>query len=211
MIAVVVTVLFAITGAYCLVRVAVGYSWIDRVSNGVHVVMSLVMLAMPWPWVSVFATAAQIAFFTAAALWYVYLALFDVHADAGPGEGHHRGPALLWYHAGMMAAMVWMAVAMTPFAAQPQMPGMDMSHMQMTMSSGSGMTAMTAGQPWAITITWVFGILFCLATLWFLIRLVRQAIAADSLSGREGVVLLDSLVSAVMAAGMAIAFLILMT
>lgn len=211
MTAVVVTVLFAVAGAYCAIRVVVGWSWIDRLSNGVHLVMSLVMLAMPWPWASVFPTAAQIVFFTAAGLWYVYLGLFDAHADAGPGEGHHSGPALLWYHAGMMAAMVWMAVAMTPFAAQAVMPGMSMSHREMTMSAGSGITGMTGGQPWAIAISWIFGILFCLATLWFLIRLIRQGIAAESLSGRNGVMLLDSLLSAVMAAGMALAFLLLMT
>lgn len=208
-VAVLITVLFAVVGLYCLLRTATGFSWIDRVSNAVHVLMSLVMALMPWGPYAVIPAAAQITFFSLAALWYAYLALFDPHADAGPGESHHRGPALIWYHAGMMAAMVWMAVAMTPMSPSMSMGGMDMSGMQMPTAGGA--MAMTGSTSWAMAVAWVLGGCFILATAWFLVRLVRQAVVAEALRGRTLITILDSAVSALMAAGMALTFLVLMT
>lgn len=208
-VSVLVTVLFAIVAAWSIVRLVVAYSWIDRVSNGLHVVMAVVMILMPWSAYAKLPAVAQIVFFSAAALWYVYLALFDPHAQAGPGEGHHRGPALLWYHAGMMASMVWMAIAMTPLTTS-SMPGMSMSGMDMG-SGHSGAMAMTGSAQWAVSLSWVFGILFGLAAIWFIFRLGVLAVATDDFRGHAFIQILDSAASVLMAAGMGIAFIFLMT
>lgn len=220
--AVLVTVLFALVAAWNLARLAIGYSWVDRLSNGVHLVMAGTMLLMPWAAYGHLPASAQIVFFTAAALWYVYLALFVPHAQAGPGEGHHDGPALLWYHAGMMAAMVWMAVAMSPVPGVAMagadggskhgmagMPGMSMGDA----SSGGADSAMmmTGSAHWAVVISWVLGVLLGVAAVWFLVRLIRQAIAADEFRGRPLIRVVDSLANVLMAAGMGAAFVFLMT
>ncbi|HEY4152663.1 MAG TPA: DUF5134 domain-containing protein [Pseudolysinimonas sp.] len=199
--ALLVSILFGVTGAYYLVRTVIGFSWPDRISNLTHVPMSIVMVAMPWPWVSVFPTVLQITVFTLAALWYMFLIVFGSTAPTDP-RGHHTSPAVLRYHGGMMAAMVWMAVAMSPNGpAMSDTPGM-------SMSAGSGLTSMTGSEPWGIAISTGLGVLFAIAAIWFILRLIRLA------SGRHGssdaVRILDAAASVLMGAGMSIAFLALM-
>ena len=63
------------------------------------------------------ARARQVVVFSAGAFWYAGLALFRPDGGRAPGRrplshGTHGGR--LWYHAAMMLAMVWMAVAMIP-------------------------------------------------------------------------------------------------
>jgi Domain of unknown function (DUF5134) len=202
-----VTVIFALVLVHAVVRAVVAFGWVDRVSNLVHAVMAVVMLAMPWSWYAVFPVAAQIAFFTAATFWYLYLALFRPSVAAAPATDHHRHPAVLVYHAVMMLAMVWMAVAMTPVAAASGMDDMG----GMSMGHGTDSMPMTGSADWALVITWAFGLLFVVAALWFLIAALRRAITATRLSGHAGIVILDTLATALMAAGMACSFLLLMT
>ncbi|MES1211998.1 MAG: DUF5134 domain-containing protein [Leifsonia sp.] len=200
--ALLVSSIFAITGTYYVVRTLIGFSWPDRISNLTHVPMSVVMVAMPWPWVSVFPTIAQITVFTLAALWYAFLVLFRSTAPSDP-HGHHTSPAVLRYHGGMMAAMVWMAVAMSP--AGPTTDGMP----GMVMYAGSGARSMTGSALWGIAISSVLGALFAAAAVWFVVRLALLA------GGRRGafdlVRVLDAAASVLMASGMSIAFLVLMT
>lgn len=210
--AIAVSVLFAIVGAYCLVRTVVGFSWTDRVSNGIHAVMSVVMLAMPWAWYAAIPAIAQIAFFTAAAFWYVYLALFRPHADAGMDHAHHRSPIVLAYHAMMSVAMVWMAVAMTSTlpaggSAPGHVHGTDAAD---TAEDMDAMATMTGGLAWAVPISVAFGILFALAAAGFLVVALRRAYRAASFTRGATVGILDSFASTLMAAGMALAFLGLM-
>jgi hypothetical protein len=201
--ALLVSIIFGITGGYYLIRTIVGFSWPDRISNLTHVPMSIVMVAMPWPWISVFPTVLQITVFTLAALWYLFLVLFRSTAPTDP-HGHHTSPSVLRYHGGMMAAMVWMAVAMSPNGpAVSDVPGMSMS-----MNAGSGLMSMTGSAPWGVAISATLGVLFAIAAVWFVVRLIRLA------SGRNGsfdaVRVLDAAASVLMAAGMSIAFLVLM-
>lgn len=200
-----VTVIFSATGMYCVIRTALGFSALDRVNNGVHVLMSATMALMPWPAYAVIPSALPIAAFTAAALWYVYLAIFVREPTLDPIASHHAAsPVLLGYHAVMMAGMVWMAVAMTPVADGTG--SMSMSGMRL-----HGSSAMTGSAGWAVDVSIAWGAGFALAAIWFLVRLVRQGVAASALTGRAGVALLDTLLSLVMAAGMSLAFLLLMT
>jgi hypothetical protein len=202
--ALLVTSLFAITGGYYLVRTVIGFSWPDRISNLTHVPMSIVMLAMPWPWVSVFPTVLQIDVFTLAALWYAFLVLFRSTAPSDP-HGHHTDPAVLRYHGGMMAAMVWMAVAMSP--GGPIAGGT--TGMSMSMPVGSGSTAMTGSAAWGIAISTVLGGLFAAAAVWFVVRLIL--LAGGWRGPFDAVRVLDAAASVLMATGMSIAFLVLMT
>lgn len=202
--ALVVSILFAITGTYYLVRTIIGFSWPDRISNLAHVPMSIVMVAMPWPWVSAFPTVLQITVFTLAALWYVFLVLFRSTAPSDP-SGHHTSPSVLRYHGGMMAGMVWMAVAMSPNApVTSDEPGMSMS-----MSAGSGWTSMTGAAPWGIVISTVLGALFAIAAAWFIVRLIR--LAGGRLGEVGAVRIMDAAASVLMGSGMSIAFLVLLT
>lgn len=204
-----VTALFSVTTAYCLVRTVLGFSLLDRLSNGTHVLMSAAMALMPWPAYLAIPPALPIAVFTAAALWYVYLAIFVREPTLDPIASHHTAsPVLLVYHAAMMATMVWMAVAMTPVshdAGSMHMHGMDMHGMDMTSMD------MTGSAGWAIGASIGCGIGFAIAAGWFLVRLIRQGVAATSFAGRAGIALLDTLLSLLMAAGMSLAFLLLMT
>jgi len=138
------------------------------------------MVAMPWPWVWVFPTILQITVFTLAALWYAFLVLFGSTAPSDP-HGHHTSASVLRYHGGMMTAMVWMAVVMSP--------------------GGS--------VPWGTTVSTVLGVLFVIAAGWFVVRLILLA------GGRRGEIdavrILDAGASVLMASGMSIAFLVLVT
>jgi hypothetical protein len=172
--------------------------------------MSIVMLAMPWPWYSAIPTALQIVVFTFVAGWYVYLALFTPRAQLTALGGDHRGGWFVWYHAAMMTAMVWMAVAMTPRTPVQAMgmAGMDHTH---RMQPGAGSPMMTGSQPWAIPISWVAGVLFAVSALLFLVWFTAQASRVPIRAHRAvSVDLADTGADGVMAAGMATAFLALM-
>lgn len=206
------TVLFAATGIYCLWGAVTAHRLESRVGFGVHLLMSLVMLAMPWSWYTRIPTWAVVTVFAAAALWYVYLAGAGSHGGDPEAEAsHHGGPRGALYHAGMMASMVWMAVAMGAMARSPAvgamggdvtgthaMPGMEMSgadHAQMV-----GLT--TPGR----TLSIVLGILFAGAAVSFLARLIRSRTEPATRSSHRGYLLLNT----VMAVGMALSFLVLM-
>lgn len=202
------SVLFGVAAIYFLFRILVARTGIERIHNGVHVAMSVVMLAMPWSWYDAIPAALQIVFFTAAAGWYVYLLLFLPRAGAAAEVGDHRRGWLVWYHAAMMTAMVWMAVAMTARTPSPVMGMSGMDHAQHLPSGGAQMTGM---QPWAVPLSWVAGIFFAVSAVlflgWFIAQAGRHpsrppAVASAGLADTGSYVL--------MAAGMATAFLVLM-
>lgn len=105
-----VTVGFAGTGCWFLVRGVRGASVADRISAVAHVVMSAGMIAMAWPWGMSLPVAAQVVVFSAAALWFCALLLGWMPSECREGRHAHA------HHALMMGAMVWMLVTM------PDMP-----------------------------------------------------------------------------------------
>lgn len=143
------------------------------------------MIAMPWMWGMSIPVPLSVAVFTAAALWYAFRALFRPASAAGPGDGHpHHGPVLLWYHAAMMAAMVWMAVLMS-MVGIVSLPG------------------------WSIALSVSFVLLFAVATLWYLVRLVR-APTGDPRAHPALPPAFDTLLSFAMAIGMGAGFLLML-
>ena len=111
------SVLFAVSGAWYLAilvrpraRGVAGY----RESAGacLHVLMSVAVVVMCWPWGERFPAIAQVTVFTAAAAWFARQALF--------GGDALRVRCANWYHAATMAAVVWIAVLMSAPATARQ-------------------------------------------------------------------------------------------
>ncbi|QGN32177.1 DUF5134 domain-containing protein [Microlunatus sp. Gsoil 973] len=220
-----VIVLFAATGGYYLVRVVRDRNRNDRVVDGSHLLMSILMIMMPLGWSVRVPAGVQILLFTAAALWYAYLFLFRPRAIFETIDSHHSGRPRLAYHSVMMLAMVWMAVIMAPLpgagraaaataggsgsavsaASRMQMPGMGMTMSGTTTSPKSPAGAIgpsaPSAHPWADPVSIMIGIGFVAATLWYVIGFVRIGAAAGAVDRRR---LADTGVAALMAAGMAL-------
>ena len=217
---------FAVLGAVSLIAALRARGTADRISYGLHVLMSAGMVAMPWAWGMSIPVPLSVAVFTAASLWYAYQALFRPASAAGPGDGHvHHGPVLLWYHAAMMAAMVWMAVLMSIMADLSGMGGDGHSAMagMSGMSGGAPMAGMTDSAPtagmsmadtvslpvWSIALSLAFVLLFAVAAVWYLVRLVR-APSGDPRAHPALPPVFDTLLSFLMAIGMGAGFLLML-
>ncbi|WP_233551129.1 DUF5134 domain-containing protein [Amnibacterium setariae] len=202
--ATVATTLFGVLALWFAGRVVANRDVPDRVSNLLHLAMSGAMVAMPWSWAA--PALPQVVVFSAGAFWYAGAALFRPAADAGLGVGHgaHGRIAGLWYHAGMMLAMVWMAVAMIPGApsAHEDMAGMGG---MAGMSHGAG-AVMTGDVPWALAVSIALGTLFVGAAVWLAGLLVREAAGPA-----RRLEVADLAASTAMAAGMAYVLLVLAT
>lgn len=186
--------------------------------DALHVLMGVAMIAMLWSWGSAIPVMAYVLVFTAAALWFVARALFiPSTAGAAIGDppvapGHHGFVGMAWYHAAMMASMVWMAVGMAvamstlptasstaPSTAMDSMPGMSMPGMNMGPVSGSGMSGMSMSttQSWIRVPNILLAVGFVVAAIWLVAAGVR---------GRGRHSLIAGALSGLMAVGMAGAF-----
>ena len=201
------------------------------VSIGLHVLMCLAMISMLWPWGTRVPVIALVTVFTAGAAWFAGLALFRVR-EAGHGLGHAIGRFAGWYQAGMMGAMVWMAVAMSAatapaglLAAGQAQGASGMSAMSgMSMGTATGATgtstatgatgtsatlsAFTLGHSlgWVGTVCLALGVVFFAAGAWFAVAALRALAAPDLARRRTGSTVHDGM-GALMAAGMGVALL----
>ncbi len=199
------------------------------ISIGLHVLMCLAMISMVWPWGTRVPVIALVTVFTAGAAWFAGLALFRVRA-AGHDLVHAAGRFAGWYQAGMMGAMVWMAVAMSAATApagllaagaagQASSGGMSgMSGMSMGASSASStsgtigtsatLSALTLGHPlgWVGTVCLALCVVFFAAGAWFAVAALRALAAPDLAGHRTGSTVHDGM-GALMAAGMGVALL----
>ncbi|MGT2426214.1 DUF5134 domain-containing protein [Amnibacterium kyonggiense] len=201
----VASALFGVLSVWYAGRAVGGRDLPDRISNLLHLLMAGAMTAMPWPWAV--PALPQVVVFSVGAFWYVGVALFRPAADAQLGVGHagHGGAAGLWYHAAMLLAMVWMAVAMVPAAPGDTMAGMTGMTGMAGMAHGAG-ASLTGWVPWALAASIALGAAFAGAAVVLLVQLIRAAAGA---AHRTEVA--DLAASAGMAAGMSYAFLVLMT
>lgn len=211
-IAVLLTVLFTLTGAAGIYRSIFAMDAIDRVSNFIHLMMSVAMLSMPWSWgLKVFPAVEQIVVFSLAAALYLALLIIRPQAVAGPTAGHHSKPTLLAYHAAMMGSMIVMGVMMLDMGGMSDMDGVSGGNSDMkvlggmthpsTHSSGMSMHLST----WETVLSIMLGGGFVIATLWFLVDLARGLRTSQQrTSDRRRT--FDTSVSVLMAAGMSVAF-----
>jgi len=210
--------LFALTGGYYLVRLVRDRTWDDRILDTTHLLMSVLMIMMPLGVSTRIPAAVQILVFTAAALWYAYLILFRPSAVSETVGSHHSGRPRLLYHAGMMLAMVWMAVIMAPLpgtgAAGVQsmpsmsMPSMSMPGMSMAGTGAAPTAADTAVHGWSDPVSIMIGIGFAVATIWYAVRFVLVGGSPGPTDVRK---LADNGAAALMAAGMALSNLVVIT
>ena len=219
------SVLFAVTGAWYLtvlvhsrLRGVVGYG--ESVSAALHVLMSVAVIAMFWPWGARFPAIAQVTVFTAAAAWFAGQALFSGDAL--------RARCANWYHAATMAAVAWIAVVMsapatavTAVAAtagsgsmSADMGGMDMGGMDMggaaSASPGTGIaggpgTATTMAIGWAGPVCLVLAAGFFAIAAWYAFAALRP-LATPGARNPSGTLSRD-LASALIAVGLAVSLL----
>lgn len=106
------TLVFSATAVYAVLRLLRDGKPILIVGNALHLVMSLVMIAMCWPWWTIIPAFPQLLVFGAGTVWFVTIAV---------AQGRRRisraavGGHSAWHqvaHAVMMLAMVWMVLAM---------------------------------------------------------------------------------------------------
>ncbi|TDV44267.1 DUF5134 domain-containing protein [Actinophytocola oryzae] len=165
------TVVFAVTGIYSLARLAAVLAGEgtpeDRLVELFHLVMSLAMVGMAWAFVGGPETTggrAQIVFFGAFTIWFVYRAATHSRLTNG-------------YHFVMAAAMTWMVAAMPLMmgtsggssgggghhgsAAPSEMPGMD------------GPATVTPTPGWVTAVTIGFAVLLPAAAGWWALRVLR--------------------------------------
>lgn len=206
---------FALTGGYYLFRLIRDPGWNDRILDATHLLMSVLMMTMPLGWSTRIPAGLQIVLFTAAALWYAYLLMFRPYAVSETVGSHHAGRPRLLYHVGMMLAMVWMAAIMAPLpgsaASASTMPDASMEGMIMPgmgPAHGASGAVVAPVHGWAHPVSVMLGIAFGLATVWYVVRFVITGGAAGRPDGRK---LADNGAAALMAAGMALGNLLVLS
>lgn len=155
------TVVFAVSGLYCLWRVASGRGrGIETVVDVNHVLMSPAMLLMLWLPSTPVITWLQIALFSGLAL------VFFRHLSTSDGVTARTGALL---HGGMNLGMVWMlAVGLIGMAGMSGMSGMSgMEHMA---GMGHG-----GAQTWTGLLSWSVAGLLLLSAAWWFGRALRAA------------------------------------
>ena len=200
-----------------------------QVSSALHVLMCAAMVGMFWSWGAAVPAIAQVTFFTAAAAWFAGRALFSRPAAQWDQVARLARPAaaasadrLSWYHAGMMTAMAWMAIAMSavsvPVAAGAgAMAGMaGMAAGQATTASTSTVASATivgSAPAWVVAVCVGGAVLFLAAAAWQVIGTARALAAARTVAASRrpfgSGALVPRSVSALMAAGMAVTLLLM--
>jgi hypothetical protein len=187
-------------------------AWRSVLGEGLHALMGVAMIAMLWSWGSGVPIMAYVLVFTAAALWFVAVALFAGHSPAtGPiVTGRCAGPAgNAWYHALMMASMVWMAVLLsatsgsaTAGAAPDDMASMPDMGMAMSERSTPSMPMFPMPQ-WSRVSCAALAIVFCVAALRLIGRGLRPVLSRRPTSASPPAV---QLIGGLMAAAMTATF-----
>lgn len=162
----ILTVAFAAAGAFCLYRCVRQGPAAHRVSDVLHVAMCAGMIAMAWPAGMNLARVPQILLFSAAAVWFVGLLVFDV-------RGHH-GRLSLGYHAVMLAAMAWMVLVMPAAMSGMSMVAMPAGGEHAGMSMGGGTMTMNAPTH-VVVVAIVLTVGFAVAGLFWLTRAIDTA------------------------------------
>lgn len=209
----VVTLLFVLSAVECVFAIATGHRrWPSVVSYSLHAIMAVAMALMAWPRGAGLPTVGPMVFFLLATAW------FAGFAGSGAAAGHR---IVTGYHALMMLAMAWMYAVMNgrllpgqssgsaePTSSghhaghtdMPGMPGMDMSGMGTTHAAGSS----GGGYPaWIAVLNWVCTVGFAIAAVFWLYRYLAARLSRSS---GDTVHHLGLLSQAMMAAGMAIMF-----
>ena len=173
---VLLTVLYAATGGYSLLRWASLGAGIsghhgDRVAELSHLVMSVAMIAMAWAYGGPAGNAAQIVLFT------VLAGYFLTRLPVGRSGARLGGCPAPGFHLLMCLSMVWMVAAM-PLLMGGMPAGSAGGHMH-DMPMGGADSAGQDGQPpaptpsWAVVVTVAMSVALLAAAAYWLRRAVR--------------------------------------
>ena len=225
------TLLFALAAAQCAYLMIVKrMGWPSYIGDGLHLIMSVAMGLMAWPFSMSWPTIGPMIFFIIAALWFLAsMALPQGKQNPDkcgcvPPTSTLFGRAAALYHATMMGAMAWMYAVMNPTLLtadhsasaamamstgsssmllahdHSDMPGMDMPGMDMHSSHATQLGFVTP-------INWVLAIGFAIAAAYWLYlyfdRRRRPGAASDALS------FAGDLCQVFMAVGMSIMFFVM--
>lgn len=159
-----VTALFLVSAAECGIALARGeHRRADLVDQGLHILMAVAMVAMAWPAGAALPTTAPMLIFLAAAVWFGLRTL-----------SVRGGRTVNAYHCVMMLAMVWMYAVMggglTPVPADGGTSAVGHAAHHGHAGAAAGMHAHTP--PLITGVNWMFTVLFAVAALWWLYRLI---------------------------------------
>jgi hypothetical protein len=194
----VVTGLFVLSAAvYGFVIVAQRRQWTSVVSDGLHFVMAIAMAVMAWTWGAQPPTTGPAVFFLLAGVWFAGMAVLS---DCPVAQR-----AVFGYHAAMMLATAWMYTVahrhrlpgQPSTDTEPLLPG---PHRHMHMHATH--VATSAESPgWVSALNWSLTAAFAVAAVCWAYRLAKARGTASQWQDS-----LPSLAQAMMAAGMAIMF-----
>jgi hypothetical protein len=146
------TALFVIPCAWYLAATVTGLrrpgpgSRRQALSFALHLLMCAAMISMFWSWGARVPAIAVVTAFTAAGGWFAGRAIFGTggHGTGGHGTSWHgAGCYGNWYHAGMMAVMAWMPVAMELISPLPGTSGTTGGGMSMPAGDTGDMAGMS--------------------------------------------------------------------
>jgi hypothetical protein len=195
-----VTGLFVLSAAvYGFVIVAQRRQWTSVVSDALHFVMAIAMAVMAWTWGAQPPTTGPAVFFLLAGVWFAGMAVLS---DCPVAQR-----AVFGYHAAMMLATAWMYTVahrhrlpgQSNTGQEPEMPAPHMPrHLQLPPTH-----VHASGPPpgWVSALNWFLTAAFAVAAVFWAYRLIKARGAA-----REWQDSVTSLAQAMMAAGMAIMF-----
>ena len=190
----VVTGLFALSAAECVVAIAIKRRpWTFAISHGLHFVMAVAMAAMAWPRGAQLPPRGPAVFFLLATVWFMAI---GVVAARRTGLRASYG-----YHGLMMLATAWMYAIMDrqllPMGRSTQtamsMPGMDMAAMNIPASSGAPL--------WFGAVNWVGTLSFAVAAVFWTRKYFTERQHGGAKSGSVAI-----LAQTMLAGGMAILF-----
>lgn len=205
-----VTILFVLAGCYCASRLTRRISVPARGTYVAHLLMSVAMIAMAWPGGVGLLPVPQLVVFGAATAWFLVLALSFGRAWSTATHHELHGRLVYWYHAVMMASMVWMLAVMDagrlggpPASAHSHGAG----HVDGGSMAGMDMSSFR-GDSAVVVVAWGLGLMFCIAALAWLGVLVPERrtrpSSAAALSTTVGTLRAEVGYETVMAVGMAI-------
>ena len=188
----VVTGLFALSAAECVVAIAIKRRpWTYVISHGLHFVMAVAMAAMAWPRGAQLSPRGPAVFFLLATVWFMTI---GVVAARRTGLRASYG-----YHGLMMLATAWMYAIMdrqllpVGRSTAMSMPGMDMAVLNMPASSGAPL--------WFGAVNWVGALSFAVAAVFWTRKYFTERQRVGSKSGSVAI-----LAQTTMAGGTAILF-----
>jgi hypothetical protein len=201
----IVTALFAAgIAGYAYIIAAQPIRWTCTVNHLLHLTMSAAMIVMAWPAGMSLPTAAPMAFFFLAAVWFV---LAPGRVSSGIADRLINS-----YHAVKMTAMAWMYAVMSG-----RLPGQTYHPTDHTVAASSGMhmagmdmsgheTPWSAAEPaWITTVNAFASVGFSVAALYWLYRYFDERRSEPVARGAR-LARLAPLCQAFMAAGAAIMF-----